>query len=92
MKLMWKYVHPASYHRHELNSYIRDKGRKKVVRNEACILAPWDFDIFQKKVLSFCAKSATHFAVFAAFNPGELIDGGETKEGRCGLASFEAIA
>ena len=37
-------------------------------------------------------KSDTHFAAFAALNPGELISGGETKEGRCGLASFDSYS
>ena len=48
MRRMWKYVHPASFHRHEVNTYKLKKGRKKTVQSDACIV-PCKFDIFQKK-------------------------------------------
>jgi hypothetical protein len=77
MKRMWRYVHPASYKRYH--------------PTDDSPAAPWNYDIFKRKVICFGAKNITHYAMFAALNPGTLVYGDETNKLECGLASFNSI-
>jgi hypothetical protein len=42
--------------------------------------APWDFDIFKRKIICFSAKNILHYGMFAALNAGILIHGDKTKK------------
>jgi hypothetical protein len=52
--------------------------------------APWDFDIFKRKIICFTAKNILHYGLFAALNAGNLIHGDKTNKQECGLASFDS--
>jgi hypothetical protein len=53
--------------------------------------APWDFDIFKRKIICFSAKNIAHYTMFAALNAGLLIHGRTMKKQKCGLASFDSL-
>jgi hypothetical protein len=86
---MWRYVHPASHLRHKINI-----GKKKSVvscpHTDLLPAAPWDFDIFKRKIICFTAKNILHYGLFAALNAGNLIHGDKTNKQECGLASFDS--
>jgi hypothetical protein len=52
--------------------------------------APWDFDIFKRKIICFTAKNVLHYGLFAALNAINLIHGDKTNKQECGLASFDS--
>jgi hypothetical protein len=52
--------------------------------------APWDFDIFKRKIFCFSAKNIQHYGMFAALNSGILIHGDKTNKQECGLALFDS--
>ena len=56
-------------------------------------MAPWSFDIFQRKMVCFCAKNINHYGFFAALNPpGKLVHGDKTGKLECALASFDSTS
>jgi hypothetical protein len=86
---MWRYVHPTSYLRYKIN--IRKK--ETVVsypQTDLSPAAPWDFDIFKRKILCFTGKNILHYGLFAALNAGNLIPGDKTNNQECNLASFDS--
>ena len=42
--------------------------------------APWDFDIFKRKIICVTAKNKAHYGVFAALNAGILIHGDKSNK------------
>jgi hypothetical protein len=51
--------------------------------------APWDFDIFKRKIICFTGKNIQHYGLFATLNAGKLIHGVKTNRQECGLALFD---
>ncbi len=90
MKRMWRYVHPASYKRYKNNTSKAKSGSSQHPTDDSPA-APWNYDIFKRKVICFGAKNIGHYAMFAALNPGTLVYGDETNKLECGLASFNSI-
>jgi hypothetical protein len=86
---MWRYVHPASPLRHKIN-IGRKKSGVSYPPTDLSPAAPWDFDIFKRKIICFTGKNILHYGLFAALNAGNLIHGDKTDKQRCGLASFDS--
>ena len=90
MKRMWRYVHPASYQRYKKNKSNVKSGSSQHPTDDSPA-APWNYDIFKRKVICFGAKNIGHYAMFAALNSDKLVYGDETNKLECGLASFNSI-
>jgi hypothetical protein len=86
---MWRYVHPASHLRYKINMGKKKSG-VSYPRTDPLPAAPWDFDIFKRKIICFTAKNIRHYGLFAALNAGNLIHGDKTNKQECGLASFDS--
>jgi hypothetical protein len=84
---MWRYVRPASHLRHKINNGKKKSG-VSYPPTDLSPAAPWDFDIFKRKIICFTAKNIQHYGMFAALNTGTLIHGDKTNRQECGLASF----
>jgi hypothetical protein len=86
-KRMWRYVHPASHLRHKINIGKKKSG-VSYSHTDLSPAAPWDFDIFKRKII--CFTNVLHYGLFAALNAGNLIHGDNTNKQECGLASFDS--
>jgi hypothetical protein len=86
---MWRYVHPASHLRYKINIRKKKSG-VSYPHTDLSPAAPWDFDIFTRKIICFTGKNILHYGLFAAFNAGNLIHGDKTNKQECGLASFDS--
>jgi hypothetical protein len=53
---IWRYVHPASHLRHKINIGKKKSG-VSYPPTDLLPAAPWDFDIFKRKVISSAAKN-----------------------------------
>jgi hypothetical protein len=74
------------------NIYGEEKPGSSGPQTDPSPAAPWDFDIFKRKIICFCAKNILHYRMFAAaLNAGTLIHGDKTKKQECGLASFDSL-
>jgi hypothetical protein len=87
MMRMWRYVHPASHIRHKINIGKKKSG-VSYPHTDLSPAAPWDFDIFKRKIICFTAKNIQHYGFFAALNTNDLIHGDKTNKQECGLALF----
>jgi hypothetical protein len=56
---MWRYVHPASHLRHKIN-IGRKKSGVSYPPTDLSPAAPWDFDIFKRKIICFTGKNILH--------------------------------
>jgi hypothetical protein len=86
---MWRYVHPTSYLRYKINIRKKKSG-VSYPHTDLSPAAPWDFDIFKRKIICFTGKNIQHYGLFAALNAGKLIHGDKTNKQECGLASFDS--
>jgi hypothetical protein len=86
---MWRYVHPASPPLHKINIGKKKSG-VSYPHTDLSTAAPWDLDIFKRKIICFTAKNILHYGLFAALNSGNLIHGDKTNKQECGLASFDS--
>jgi hypothetical protein len=86
---MWRYVHPASHLRYRINIRKKKSG-VSYPHTDLLPAAPWDFDIFKRKIICFTGKNILHYGLFAALNTGNLIHGDKTNKQECGLASFDS--
>jgi hypothetical protein len=86
---MWRYVHSASYLRYKINIRKKKSG-VSYPHTDLSPAAPWDFDIFKRKILCFTGKNILHYGLFAALNAGNLIHGDKTNKQECGLALFDS--
>jgi hypothetical protein len=86
---MWRYVHPASHLQHKINNGKKKSG-VSYPPTDLSPAAPWDFDIFKRKIICFTAKNIQHYGMFAALNAGNLIHGDKMNKQECGLASFDS--
>jgi hypothetical protein len=86
---MRRYVHPASRLRHKINIGKKKSG-VSYPHTDLSQAAPWDFDIFKRKIICFTAKNVLHYGLFAALNAGNLIHGDKTNKQECGLALFDS--
>jgi hypothetical protein len=86
---MWRYVHPASHLRHKINIGKKKSG-VSYPPTDLSPAAPWDFDIFNRKIICFTAKNVLHYGLFAALKAGNLIHGDKTNKQEFGLASFDS--
>jgi hypothetical protein len=87
---MWRYVHPASYLRYKINIRKKKSGVSYPHHTDLSPAAPWDFDIFKRKIICFTGNNILHYSLFAALNAGNLIHGDKTNKQECGLASFDS--
>jgi hypothetical protein len=86
---MWRYVHPASHLRHKINIGKKESG-VSYPHTDLSSAAPWDFDIFKRKIICFTAKIVLHYGLFAALNAGNLIHGDKANKQECILALFDS--
>jgi hypothetical protein len=86
---MWRYVHPASYLRYKINIQ-RMKSGVSYPHTDLSPAAPWDVDIFKRKIICFTGKNMLHYGLFAALNACHLIHGDKRNKQECGLASFDS--
>jgi hypothetical protein len=86
---MWRYVHPASHLRHKINIGKKKSG-VSYPHTDLSPAAPWNFDIFKRKITCFTAKNVLHYGFFAALNASNLIHGDNTNKQECGLVSFDS--
>jgi hypothetical protein len=87
---MWRCVHPASHLRHKINIVKKKSGISYPHTDLSPAGAPWDFDIFKRKIICFTGKNVLHYGLFAALNAGNLIHGDKANKQECGLASFDS--
>jgi hypothetical protein len=69
---MWRYVHPASHLGHKINIGKKKSG-VSYPPTDLSPAAPWDFDIFQRKIICFTAKNVLHYGLFAALNRSAVL-------------------
>jgi hypothetical protein len=71
------------------STFKRKKSGVSYPHTDLSPAAPWDFDIFKRKIICFTGKNILHYGLFAALNAGNLIHGDKTNKQECGLASFD---
>jgi hypothetical protein len=98
-------VHPASFLRNKnKRREERQEVWRKLQQNEDPTtkinltstkttdpIAPWDYDIYKRKLICFSACNQQHFGLFVALNTSKLVYGDKTKKLECALASLDSM-